>query len=267
MTDEEKKAAELAAAEQAAAQAKEKADAEALAKAELEAETEEEKVAREAAEAENLTTKIDYKAELEKERERVTKAEKALAEQRFKTAEQKRKEEDAAAAAATGGGGAEQPLTASELQRILATERQLTQKQLQQLRISELARNLASSDDEAELIQEIHKNRTFPDTLSLEEQIEEAYVIANRKRLMGENSELKRALRGKAGATTTAVGTHHDAPQGSEPQMSAPDRAALVAVGFTFNGVSRRWEKKLKNGDTLVRDPKTKQTSVIKKAR
>ena len=205
-------------------------------------------------------TTVDYKAEFLKEQAARKRAEQIRAEKRFKSKEKpKASDVDESAIDDTDE---DRPLTARELTVILARERQENQKLLQQQRITDLAKKLASSDDEAELIVEIHKNRTFPDHLSLEDQMEEAYVLANRKRLMGENSELKRALRGKGSAVTSAPPVHHDAPKAREPQVAPQDRAVLVAAGFIWNGTARRFEKKLKNGDILVRE-KTGGTSVI----
>ena len=263
MTDEEKQKAETAKAEaEAKAQAeKEKADADF--EAEIADLSDEEKEVKRAEKEALNPDNIDYEAELKKEREAREKAEKALADKRFKDAEKKRKE---------GGGEGnddaeddDKPLTAKELQNILAKEREITQKDLQVTRISDIARKLAGSDAEASLIVEVHKNRSFPSHLTLEEQVEEAYVIANRKKIMGQNSELKRALKGKDGIVTNSAGTHQDVPKGGEPTLSGADAQAIKVAGMVWNGVSRQYEKKLSNGSLLIRDSRTKQTRLIRK--
>ena len=208
-------------------------------------------------EASNIDNQIDYKAMAEEERKAREKAEKALAADRYKASKEKREED-------VEEEEGEKPLTASELETILARERQATQKDLEATRISELASSLATSDDEAALIVEIHKGRTFPSHLSLEDQLEESLAIANRKKLVGERNEALRALKSKSSAGDSAASTHHDPPKANEPQLSAGDKQAITAVGFSWNATSRRYEKKLANGDILVRDQKTKQTSVVK---
>lgn len=260
MTPEEIKAAETAKAEaEAKAQAdKEQADADFEASiADL---SDEEKEAKRAEkEADSSSSQIDYDAELKKEREAREKAEKSAAEKDFKLRELKRKQGDD-----KGDLDDDKPLTGKELQAILAEERLQTQKTVQSARAEELAKKYTTNDTELKLILEIHKNRTFPQHLSLEDQIEESYVIANRKKIIGENSELKRALRGKGGVDNNPASTHRDAPVVGEPQLSSADKQALTAVGFVYNGTNRRYEKKLSNGNILVRDSKTRQTYMVK---
>ena len=204
-----------------------------------------------------LDTTIDYKAELEKERQAREKAEKALAGDRFKKSKEKREvveeesEEDE-----------EQPLTPSQLEARLAQERQQTEKIFLAREANQIAGQMAGSEDEKALILEVFKNRSFPSHLSLQEQIEEAYLIANRKKIVGENSELKRALLGKAGVNTDTATTHHDESKGTEPKIAPQDAKAIKEAGFAWNTTSRRYEKKLKNGQILIQDPKTKQTYI-----
>ena len=78
----------------------------------------------------------------------------------------------------------EDPLTASQLENILAKERQTTGHLIQGARIRELANKLAGSDAEAKLIVEKHKNRIWHDHLALEDQVNEAYVLANSKKII-----------------------------------------------------------------------------------
>ena len=250
MTPEEKAALEATAKEEAEAQAK--ADKEAQ-DAEFEAEiadlSDEEKEAKRA--TRNAPQHLDYEAELKREREAREKAEKALADRRFKESEQRRKEKEA------GGTGDddEKPLTANQLEEILSRERETTQKEVQSLRIYEIAKGLATSEAERNLIVEIHKNRSFPAHLSLEEQLEEAYAIANRKKLIGERNEALRALRGKDGVNKDTATTHRDAPKAGEPKLSPADQQAIKGAGFSWNGTNRRYEKKLSGGRILVRKP------------
>ncbi len=247
MTEEEKAA--IAAAEQANAEFE----------ASLDGLSDEEKAAKRTEfatqrDAKSAPSHIDYEAELKKEREARDRAEKALAERRFKDAEAKR-------AANTAGQDDEKPLTAYELRAVLDEERQMNQSLIQENRIAETAKKLATSDTEAALIIEIHKNRTFPAHLSLDEQMEEAYVIANRKKLIGERNEALRALRGKNSVDNNPAGTHHDAPR-NPVEIAPTTKAVLLQQGFTENRILNRYEKKLANGKLLIAD-KTGQVRLV----
>ena len=233
MTDEEKKEAE----------AKAKADAEAA-----EAAKSDEDKAKEAAEKEALKTLAAQ------ERERREKAEKALADQRFHEAEERRKKKEA------GEEIDEKPLTPSELRAILAEDRQSTQKELLGSQIAEKAKKLSDSPEEAELIVEIHRGRTFPAHMTLDEQLAEAKAIGLGKKLMAQNDELKRSLRGKESVVIDSGSTHKDVPKPGEPKLDPQDKAELQRLGFAWDG--KYFSKKLANGKTLSRDWRTKKTIV-----
>src|SRR3990167_5399906 len=176
---------------------------------------------------EHLENQIDYKAELEKERNAREKAEQALAEKRFKSSQQHReeipeKEEEIE----------EKPLTARDLEIALSKQRQEVQREFRSNQISDIAKSMSQSDDEAAYIVEIHKGMTFPSHYSLQDQIEASHAIANRKRILGENSELKRALKGKEGVETGSAATHHDAPKSKEPFLSPSLKQVVIQRGF-----------------------------------
>lgn len=241
MTEEQKKKAEETAQAEAEAKAKENADAG------TEEESEEE--------GSDNDNKIDYEAELAKERSAREKAEQALAEKRFNSSKKKREEEHDV----EDDTEEEKPLTASDLQSILIRERQATQKEFQRTRAEEIAKTYAKSDGERNLILEIHKNRTFPAHLSLEDQIEESFLIANRKRIIGENNELKRALRSKDGVNRDATGTYHEPMRSPAPKLSEADRASYDKAGFKYDSKDKLWKKKLGNNKFLIKNPVTKQ--------
>lgn len=209
-----------------------------------EEETEEETEV-ESEEKEDSNVNIDYKAEALKEREAREKAEKALAEKSFKERKAKREEEEEA-----DEDEDEKPLTRRELDTILDKDR----KEQTMSKAIEIASNISGSGDEAELVMEVYKSRTFPAHLTLEQKLKEAYLIANAPKIIGQNDELKRALKGKGLSSKDTAGTHHDKPKGSEPQISNADKTVLQQVGFKWNGTNRRFEKKLNNGQTLVRE-------------
>ncbi len=246
MTEEEKKAA-TAKAEAEKAE-KEKADAEANADAENESEEESDDA---------HSQETDFEERLKEEKQRADAAEAKLNETRKKAREkalereEKRKE---AAGESEEENEEEKPLTASELQAMLEQDRQKTTKELQADRIREIAGELAGSEAEASLIVEIHKNRTFPNSLSLKEQLEEAHAIANRKKLVSKNAELARALRSKGSAGHDSAGEHRDGLQGTEPKL--PPTSPLKQ--YTFDKGSGHYFKKLKSGATMWVNPKAK---------
>lgn len=212
---------------------------------------------------------IDYEAEYEKEREAREKAEAKLAGKRFKESEKRRnqsEEEDPEAEEAdeSDEDDEDKPLTRRELAAMLERNTQQTRKAMQTERIKEIAKTLAGSDSEAKLIVEIHKGRTYPSHLTLEEQIEEAYIVTHRKKLIGERSEALRALKGKSGVVKNPASTHREVAPVSEPKTSSADVGAIKQAGYSWNGTSRRYEKKV-NGGIIYRDPKTKATVFLRK--
>lgn len=205
------------------------------------------------------TEKIDYEALAKEEREKREKAEKALAKKKFEASREKREAQGEEESEETEE-EEEKPLTPTELRRILAQERQQTEKQLNAARADEVAKSLTGSDAEKSYVLEIFKSRTFPSYLSLDEQVREAYVIANQKKILGERDEALRALKGKEGVNKNPAAAHRDAPASTkEPKLSGADQMAIKGAGLSFNTISRRYEKKLANGSVIYRDPKTKQ--------
>lgn len=229
--------------------------------AEAKADATDEEPAEGKAKAEPDEESKQLEVELSRERAARKKAEEASADYAFKLREKKRKESKE---------GWEEPddeedtpLTKKGLQTLLAEERETVRKEAVASEAERLVSNVSTNDTERQLILEIHKNRSFPAHLSLAEQIEECYVIANKKKILGENSELKRALKGKSGVSHDASGSHQDAPTGSQPKLAKGDSAELARVGFKWNGSARRFEKKLANGGILVRETNGK-TRLIK---
>ena len=254
MTEEEK---------QAALEAKQKAEAEAKAQDdEFEASiadlSDEEKEAKRAEKESKRkdSSLIDYAEKLKKEKEARERAEQALAQARFKADELKRKEKEEKG---DDFGDEDKPVTARELKEILATVRQVTQKEFQAGRIAELVGQLAESDEEKALVIEIHTNRNFPSYLTLEQQVREAYVIANSKRLLDQRDEALRALRNKEGVNVNAAQSHREPLQGPEPKLAPDTKSIMSQKGFIFNPQTRRYEKKIGQGKVLIFDLTTKK--------
>ena len=105
---------------------------------------------------------------------------------------------------------------------------------------------------------EIHKNRTFPAHLSLDEQIEEAYAIANRKKVMAENSELRRKIKSDKTKGSGQEGTQRDTRENGEPKLAPQDLASLQQSGFTWNANKNVYQKPLAGSNkVLYYNPKT----------
>jgi hypothetical protein len=262
MTEEEKKAetAKLA-AEAKAKEDKDKADAE-FEDSLADLSDEEKEAKRSEREASHNDNKPDYDAELKAERERREKAEAALAEKRFKASERKRKGEVVDDEPPADDEDEDRPLTKKDLASILETERQATIRETQAGRIESIAKELTENPKEAELIVEIHKNRTWPSSIPLREQLEEAHAIANRKRLQSKNKELARAVASKDGVSKDIGGGHRDPLPGSAPKMSSSDEASYKRAGFEYDSAKKLWKKKLPTGKFLYKDARTKKTYV-----
>lgn len=213
-------------------------------------------------EGEPTDTTIDYKARFEVERKAREESDKKIAEMKEKARERWKTKEDEIEGEKTEFGlePDEKPLTARQLEEILAKQQQDMQQTFQANKIEQLADAVTGNQDEKNLILEIHKNRTWPSYLSLEQQIKESYAIANSERIIGENEELKRALLGKNMTNKNSANTHHDALPGGDPKMSAADKMAIEQSGYVYNNITRRYEKKLGGGEMLIYSPKTKQT-------
>ena len=200
-------------------------------------------------------SQIDYEAELQAEKKRREDAERAAAEKDFKLRELKRREEEPEVFEDD-----DRPITKKELNEILQRDRQQTVKELQSSRIREKVSQLTSNEAEANYIIELHKNRIFPESTSIDEQLEECYAIANRKKLLETVSELKRANVAKGLQKTTFEGTHQDSQVVGEPQtMSSQDVTAIKASGYIWDGALMVYKKPLPKGKFLFFDPKTKK--------
>ena len=227
---------------------------------ETESETEEETEEETEGETEEETEsekEEDWKKIAEDERLKREKAEKALATKRFYAKRKDTKEDEDE----DDDDNENKALTASELRAILAEDRRENQKEFLSSRVKEVAKSLADSDDEANAITAIFNNRIFPASMTLEEQVKEAYFIAHGPRLLAKRDELRRSLRGKDGKKKSgAEDTHRDQSQVGEPKISPQDKAEFNRLGFKWDG--KNYSKKLANGKFLIKDWKTKKVFV-----
>lgn len=187
---------------------------------------------------------IDYEKELEAEKKR-GKPDPAKAQEAFKKRQDREEGAD---------GDEDKPLTQKDIGRVTANVR----RELQAEQAFTLARSMAASDTEANLIVAKWGNRIFPDGTSLQDQIEEAYAITHRKSLIGQRNEALRALKNKGTVKKDGSGAHRDASPGSAPKMSAADAEAYRQAGFVYDGAKRLFKKPLRGGKVfLYKDPKT----------
>lgn len=229
------------------------------------AEDEEEQISEDEGEDESTSDEesedepIDYKAQLEIEKQRNDKLQTKLAGESFKQRENKRvakeideneEEEDE-----------DKPLTKREMREMFAS----MQKTGNADRINEIAGTIASNDDERELIVQIHANRSFPASMPIREQLEEAHAIANRKRLVSKNKELVRALNGKQNVSRVSAGGGSGRTENASPKKHAEIIRVMKRQGYVWDS-SRGVLKKTVGKKTVYLDPATrKRTEVASK--
>jgi hypothetical protein len=222
---------------------------------EVETETEEESEEEESEESiDPSKDQTDYKALAEAELQRRKDAEQALIKERIK----RKKPEDEE----TEADDEYKPLTAKDLAAFEARIVERTQKELQESRALEVARRFTSSEAEAQAAVVYFKSRVVP-TGNLEEDVQFAVAGMNSKKILAQNSELKRALKGKEAVSTTGD-THRDAPKGGTPKITSEIVASLKRAGFTLDGTSKRWIKKIGKTNGLYYDVREKKVLPLK---
>lgn len=195
------------------------------------------------------TKELDLDKELEEENKRgkpdPIKAKKAFDERQAKREAGEAEEEG------------DKPVTRKEL----AELEQRAIKRANEAQALTIAKGMAASEKEAQLIFAKWKNREFPENLPLTDQLEEAYAITHRKKLIGERNEALRAARNKANANKGAGSTAHDSGIAGEPKLSDADKYAMTAAGYVWDGAKRLYKKPLGGGKShLYKDPKTGRT-------
>ncbi len=242
---------------------KQKADAEF--EASLEGLSEEGKTAKRTEKEAEEHLQINYEAELAKEQERSKEKDKKLADLDFKLREKNRqgkKEGDEE----QENDEDDKPITKKDLENLLSKNQQQIRQDLMGDTIKKMAKEIAQSDAEANFIVEIHKNRTWPQDISLSEQLEEAAAIANRKPFMAaRKAEMERAKKNKENSSSENLGSFRDAQIIDEPKIDANAKKALLGGGFAWDGKRRLYVKTLSKDKILTYDSKTKVRKVIAK--
>lgn len=251
MSPEEKIAAETA---QAEAEAKTKADKE---KADADFEesianlSDVEKEAKRTDRNKHTDNEIDYKAEAEKERKARIEAEQLIIQNKIgkkKKKEEENQDDD------DGDDDDDRPVTHREMREIVSQ----TEKKTLLSTAKTIALSIATSEAEADLIVAKWENRTFPPNLPLSDQIEEMYGAIHSKRIIGQKNEALRSLKNKDNVNNDGSGSHRDPPGGTEPKIEADMKLVISQSKLVFNATSKRYERKLPNGDTIYYDPKSK---------
>lgn len=202
------------------------------------------------------STQTDYEALIEAER----KADPNKAKEAFKKRQEKRKEEIETHEEEEDVD--DKPMTRREIEEYLARRTQEIVATANSERIQEIASTIADSEGEARFIMEIHKNRVFPEGMSIREQLEEAKAIATVKKVNAKNAELARKIASKE---TASKDTSAGIPQISslEPKLSADLKGALRNAGFVYDNTTKLYLKTLPNGKRMFTDPKTGRKGML----
>jgi len=194
------------------------------------------------------TEERDYAKEIAEE-EAKGKPDPKKAREAFKERDEKREE-----------GSDDKPLTRKDIEEIEARAPTRATKIVLESQALSIAKTLATSEPEANLILAKWRNRVFPENMPLHEQIEEMYAITHRKRLIGTANEAMRALKNKSGIKTDPSGTQREPAATTEPKLSAQDATAYKSAGFVWDGTKNLYNKPLMGvKQHLYKDQKTKR--------
>jgi hypothetical protein len=190
--------------------------------------------------AESEQNEIDYKAELEAAQTRLTQAEHVIV-------DTKRQLKEAQTSTADVNVEYENQPTSSELLDQLRAEQQSELSQFkkdltQDILNDEIAR-ASSNPDEQALIKFHYENSIKQSGFSraaIQADLESAKLLANKKRLIKENSELKEALKAKHSAGKVAGGSNQD-PQVQDDELKlTPEEKSLMQRHADKAGISLR---------------------------
>jgi hypothetical protein len=189
-----------------------------------------------------------YEADLQKERDARLKAEKASADLAFKLRKKGREAE------AEETDDDDRPITAKEFNEAINRERETITKKVTFAEAENIVSSLSDNVLERKLMLEIYQNRSFPDSLTLREKMEECQLLANKNKIIGERNEALRALKAKDSVESHYASGTQDELRGNAPKLAASTANEMARVGFKFNNTTHRFERKLDNGKILVRE-------------
>lgn len=211
--------------------------------------------------AEEKKEEIDYEALQKEEEERTKKPDSFRAEVAFKERTLKRQEKEVLEEEEEEG---EKPLSRSEVQELLDSQRVQLQKEMQESRALEIARAKTSSEAEARAVLTYWKTRVIPSG-NLEEDILFAIGGLKHKALASQNLELARALKSKENVSKENASTYREPPQTPEPKMNPADLQALKAVGYVWDPSLKVYKKPLgKSGKLMYCDPRNIKRTWVK---
>lgn len=152
---------------------------------------------------------VDYRVELEKERKLREKAESDRDNYKkgmLKAKNLKKKKVDEWGEPVEDDEIDQEELINQRVQEVIKSQSRDITNQLRSSRVDEMLDDVASSEDEKELIK-FHLEHTINPSGNLRRDIQDAQLIANRKKLYTENSELKLALKAKGAIRNSSVGS------------------------------------------------------------
>ncbi len=224
-----------------------------------ESESEESIVEEPEADLDKNKEEIDYEALQKEEEERTKKPDPFKAEVAFKERILKRQEKEVLEEEEE-----EKPLSRSEVQELLDSQRVQLQKEMQESRALEIARAKTSSEAEAKAVLTYWKTRVIPSG-NLEEDIVFAIGGLKHKALSSQNQELARALKSKESVSRENASTYREPPQTPEPKMSPADATALKQVGYVWDPALKVYKKPLgKSGKFMYCDPRNIKRTWVK---
>jgi len=177
-------------------------------------------------------SQIDYKSELEVEKKRRERAEFAL----YKSKQDKKEEPEE-----------KTDFDPSEIKNLIKEaiggELGVVRHELDKARVEQMAHDRATNSGEADLILWHYTNSIKP-TGNLKEDMDNAYVLANRKKFVQENSEAKRALLSKDKKGAGSGAGQKPKPKSEVPQLSDSDKKFIESSGMKWNPESEQFEGK-----------------------
>lgn len=200
----------------------------------------------------------DYKAQLEAERLKREKAEKALADQAYKDREAKRKAEDDEPEDSDDG-----TMSKDQVKQLIAQGAAQAKKESFLYEAGRIASQLSTSEDEKTLIMMKWQGMSFNESTPLGEQIEDAMVLVNKKKMIGERNEALRTLSSRNSANRDGSGSRgSEGTSKAGAKLDSGDKQVLSDAGLTYNTSTRRYEKKLGSGKIQYYDTNEKKLKV-----
>jgi len=166
---------------------------------------------------------IDFKAELEREKRRRQQAEYVIEQEkrRRKELERERPELD-------------EESIRNIIQEEMRREMSSLKRDLDRSRVEQMIESIASSEDEANLIK-YHYENTINPTGNIKEDVENARVLANKKRFEHQISEIKRAEESKKNLGSGIGAGQKPSEKAQEPKLTEFERKTLKRLNAKWD--------------------------------